>query len=228
MPASPAGADPGWRRDNEVTTAPALPAAECTLPVSTNGTADPGSLPCWLASPRRSPILDCHQALLSIHALCSVERACFTDSSGPMTVDERNTIAEASMPAEKPTAVPKKSVKHAVSKQSRTLSGSGEVRAVRAALASSNPDTASMLASTPPGKSWRSCRIPREKQSPSTTLHAPSTRIDRLVRAPKRCCPASPPAPWHIGRPPNQQKSRFMPPTDVATRRTVTPVARSG
>ena len=34
--------------------------------------------------------------------------------------------------------------------------------------------------------------------------------IDEPVRAPKRCCPASPPHPWHDGKWPNQPEVRFI------------------
>ena len=47
------------------------------------------------------------------------------------------------------------------------------------------------------------------------------------VRAPKRNCAASPPAPWHIGIAPNGHSSRFARPDKSANRRSlaIDPVA---
>mmetsp|Transcript_88837 Transcript_88837/g.281160 ORF Transcript_88837/g.281160 Transcript_88837/m.281160 type:complete len:238 (+) Transcript_88837:605-1318(+) len=47
--------------------------------------------------------------------------------------------------------------------------------------------------------------------------------MDMPLRAPKRYCPARPPAPWQEGMPPNQHPRRFIRPTEEATLTRVAP-----
>ena len=50
----------------------------------------------------------------------------------------------------------------------------------------------------------------------------PKMMLEPPVRAPKRTCPAIPPAPWHMGTPPTPAPNRFINPVEIDTPRSVT------
>jgi len=64
------------------------------------------------------------------------------------------------------------------------------------------------------------------KNSATTTMSTPNMINAPPVLAPKRTCPAMPPAPWHIGTAPIMGPSRFSMPVEIATFSCVT--GRSG
>mmetsp|Transcript_105 Transcript_105/g.363 ORF Transcript_105/g.363 Transcript_105/m.363 type:complete len:430 (-) Transcript_105:180-1469(-) len=85
--------------------------------------------------------------------------------------------------------------------------------------ASSTPATSSSTPSTVLGKAPSSGPRLEPNSSPSKIFIPPKKSMAMPERAPKRCWPARPPAPWQHGMTPNQQPTRFIAPTDVATSR---------
>lgn len=67
------------------------------------------------------------------------------------------------------------------------------------------------------GKAWSSWKREEPSSSPSETLANPRMMGAAPLRAPKRVCAASPPAPWQQGMAPNQPPTRFMAPSELAT-----------
>ena len=96
----------------------------------------------------------------------------------------------------------------------------------RVTRASSTPLTPSMTPSTLVGNAWQSVISDAPRKTATSILAVPRKSTEPLVRAPKRYWPARPPAPWHIGMPPNPADTRFIRPTETATRRGV--AGRSG
>mmetsp|Transcript_32641 Transcript_32641/g.45510 ORF Transcript_32641/g.45510 Transcript_32641/m.45510 type:complete len:256 (+) Transcript_32641:308-1075(+) len=84
--------------------------------------------------------------------------------------------------------------------------------------ASSSPETPSSAPSTESGNAFRrsSTALPPNAKA-IIILQIPRNIILSPPRAPKACCAARPPAPWHIGMAPKAHPKTFMKPTADAT-----------
>eukprot|EP00965_Chrysotila_dentata_P202802 6181327-Pleurochrysis_carterae.AAC.1 len=96
----------------------------------------------------------------------------------------------------------------------------------RHGTASSIPLSASSTPTTLCGNAARAPIIERPKKRARQILTRPISAIDEPVRAPKACCAASPPQPWHEGKWPNQTVEMSMKPTDMAMRLAGTELGR--